>query len=77
MAKRNNIVAAGVQRYLVVHEYGGQAYFGWQRQPEELTTVQSVLEKAISEFLGTETFIYGSSRTDKGKAKSGDAPPRG
>lgn len=57
---------SGVQRYLIVHEYVGQAFYGWQRQPDGFKTVQSVLEKAISEFIGAETIVMGSSRTDTG-----------
>jgi len=55
-----------VQRYLVVHEYVGQAFSGWQKQPDGVRTVQGVLEKAISDFIGAETIVLGSSRTDTG-----------
>ena len=54
------------QRYLLVHEYVGQCFSGWQKQPEGVKTVQSVLERAVSEFIGYETIVMGSSRTDTG-----------
>ena len=40
----NQAAEEGMQRYLLVHEYVGQAFCGWQRQPKGITTVQSVLE---------------------------------
>lgn len=46
-------------------EYDGTNYFGWQKQPD-LITVQEVIEKALSNFLGEKVKIIGSGRTDTG-----------
>jgi len=50
---------------LLVVQYDGTDYFGFQRQPG-LPTIQSELEAAYSQLLGQETTITGSGRTDAG-----------
>ena len=46
-------------------EYDGTNYHGWQVQANCIS-VQAVLEKAVSTFLGVPTHINGSGRTDAG-----------
>lgn len=46
-------------------EYDGTNYCGWQTQPNGCS-IQSVLEEAVSTFLGSPTRIIGSGRTDAG-----------
>jgi tRNA pseudouridine38-40 synthase len=46
-------------------EYDGTQYCGWQIQPNG-ESIQAVLERAVSTFLGVSTKITGSGRTDAG-----------
>ena len=52
-------------RYFVEIAYNGKNYFGWQRQPKQIT-VQQVLEETLSTMLRTEIKIMGAGRTDTG-----------
>ena len=56
MAKRN---------ILLVVEYDGTEFSGWQRQVEE-RTVQGELERALREVAGEELTVAGAGRTDAG-----------
>ena len=51
--------------------YDGGGYHGWQRQKEEITTVQQVLEEAIGEATGESITVRGSGRTDTGVHAAG------
>ena len=52
-------------RILAKVSYNGTHYFGWQKQPNEIS-VQEVIEKVISQFFDSEISIYASGRTDAG-----------
>ena len=52
-------------RYLAKVSYDGSSYSGWQIQPN-VTTIQEVIEKAISLINKKETSITASGRTDTG-----------
>lgn len=54
-----------MQRYFIEFSYFGKNYFGYQRQPREIS-VQEVLEKALSTKLRDEVKIVGAGRTDTG-----------
>ncbi|MBD3292474.1 MAG: tRNA pseudouridine(38-40) synthase TruA [Armatimonadia bacterium] len=53
------------RKILLVVQYDGTDYSGFQRQPG-LPTIQSELEDALSQLLGQETTITGAGRTDAG-----------
>ena len=52
-------------RYLAKVSYDGSGYNGWQIQPS-VTTIQEVIEKAVSLINKKETSITASGRTDTG-----------
>ena len=52
-------------RYFIEIAYNGSNYFGWQRQPEQIS-VQQVLEETLSTLLREEIKITGAGRTDTG-----------
>ncbi|HLV24250.1 MAG TPA: tRNA pseudouridine(38-40) synthase TruA [Moheibacter sp.] len=52
-------------RYFLELAYNGKDYFGWQRQPQQIS-VQEVLEKALSTLLRHPIEIIGAGRTDTG-----------
>jgi len=51
--------------YRLTLSYRGAAYAGWQRQ-NNATTVQQVVERALSDLLAQPVQIVGASRTDAG-----------
>ena len=52
-------------RYKIEIEYDGTNLVGWQKQREG-ESVQSLLSKAIKDFCGEETEVFGAGRTDAG-----------
>lgn len=52
-------------RYFLSLSYFGEAYHGWQRQPNALT-VQEVVESAMSTLLRKPISLVGAGRTDTG-----------
>lgn len=54
-----------MQRYFIEFSYFGKNYFGYQRQPREIS-VQEVLENALKTVLREDIKITGAGRTDTG-----------
>lgn len=52
-------------RYFIEIAYNGGAYFGWQKQPHQIT-VQEVLEESMSTILREDIKLVGAGRTDTG-----------
>lgn len=52
-------------RYFIEIAYNGKAYYGWQRQPSQIS-VQQVLEEALSTLLRKEIKVTAAGRTDTG-----------
>ena len=52
-------------RYFIELSYNGKSFHGWQNQPNA-TTVQSVVEDALSKLLCNDISITGAGRTDTG-----------
>lgn len=52
-------------RYFIEIAYNGKNYFGWQRQPEQIS-VQQVLEETLSTLLRKQIKLTGAGRTDTG-----------
>ncbi|WP_297705373.1 tRNA pseudouridine(38-40) synthase TruA [uncultured Eudoraea sp.] len=52
-------------RYFVAFSYFGQAYHGWQRQPNA-STVQQLMEESLSTLLKSPISLVGAGRTDAG-----------
>lgn len=47
-------------------EFNGSSFKGWQKQQDGVTTVQGVLEKAISKVANEDIILHGAGRTDAG-----------
>ena len=54
-----------MKRFLLKIAYDGSSFFGWQNQPVG-STVQQILEEALSHFAKTKVNLIGSGRTDTG-----------
>ncbi len=55
-----------MKNYKLLIQYDGGRYKGWQRLGSGENTIQGKIEKVISELVGKEIEITGSSRTDAG-----------
>ena len=53
------------KKYLLIIEFEGTEYHGWQVQKNGIT-VQEVVEKALTKITKTETTVLSSGRTDAG-----------
>jgi len=53
-------------RYVATLAYDGSGYYGYQRQPEHIPTVQLAVEKAIAKVTQQNVAIIGAGRTDTG-----------
>ncbi|QAA80310.1 tRNA pseudouridine(38-40) synthase TruA [Aequorivita sp. H23M31] len=60
-----SIVKKELLRYFVEIAYNGKHYFGWQRQPNQMS-VQQVVEEALSLILRSEIKVVAAGRTDTG-----------
>lgn len=60
------------RRILLTVAYDGTNYHGWQLQPGKVT-IESELNRALTELLGTDTQVIGASRTDSGVHALGNA----
>ncbi|HCM09151.1 MAG TPA: tRNA pseudouridine(38-40) synthase TruA, partial [Alphaproteobacteria bacterium] len=60
------------RRILIIVEYDGGPFYGWQRQIDG-PTVQQVLEQAAAALTGSETLVQGAGRTDSGVHATGQA----
>lgn len=54
-----------MKRIMLTVAYDGTNYHGWQRQPQAIT-IESVLNKALSELFNEKIEVIGASRTDTG-----------
>ena len=60
-----------MRTYKLTIAYDGSRFRGWQRQPDTDMTIQGILERDISEYVGYKVEVNGSGRTDGGVHASG------
>ena len=60
-----------VQRWALTLAYDGCAFHGWQKQPDGLYTIQSVLEDALSSIAAEQINVVVAGRTDAGVHATG------
>ena len=60
-----------MRTYKLTIAYDGSRFRGWQRQPDTELTIQGILERDISEYVGYKVEVNGSGRTDGGVHASG------
>lgn len=54
-----------MQRYFIELKYNGTNFFGWQKQPNQIS-VQEAIELALSKLFNKEINVVGCGRTDTG-----------
>lgn len=54
-----------MQRYFIELKYNGSDFFGWQKQPNQIS-VQETIESALSKLFNKEINVVGCGRTDTG-----------
>jgi tRNA pseudouridine38-40 synthase len=59
-----------VRRIKLTVQYDGSRYSGWQIQPGK-RTIQGELVEALSNLVGSRTYVHGASRTDAGVSALG------
>lgn len=64
------VIAAPTRTIRITLEFDGTRYAGWQSQPDR-TSVQQVVETAVSRVTGVRTAVCGCSRTDAGVSARG------
>ncbi|MFA9379044.1 MAG: tRNA pseudouridine(38-40) synthase TruA [Lachnotalea sp.] len=55
-----------MKNYLMIIQYDGTSYNGWQKQGNTVNTIQETVEKTLSNLLQEDIEIHGSGRTDAG-----------
>ena len=53
-------------RYVAILAYDGTAYYGFQRQPDHIPTIQLAVENSIGKITRQDVSIIGAGRTDTG-----------
>lgn len=62
-----------ITNYLLILQYDGTRYEGWQKQKNSRMTIQGKLEAVLTAFAGSPTEVHGSGRTDAGVHALGQA----
>jgi len=70
METRNEPAEQNQRRLVLLVEYDGTKYAGWQRQHNALA-VQEVLEKTVGDIAGSAVNVIGAGRTDAGVHAAG------
>ena len=60
-----------MKRVKLIVAYDGTNYCGWQVQPNG-ETIESMLNRHLTELLGEEIYVIGASRTDSGVHADGN-----
>lgn len=60
-----------LRRWALTVSYDGSRFYGWQKQADDLPTVQAALEYAVSQIAGEPVFVTVAGRTDTGVHATG------